>query len=268
MSKNLKCWQKDGIMEFRTCWKQYTALKLRFVGGIMTSAINHDLIPQKIGLTLTLTKFVTSRLSLCKQASACLEDFYVKSIYKQHVNFMNWTWISLFEHRFQSIQQWLQTAIMYMLTGIYARMEYLTQVCGHFALLVSFIHFIWNDQSTDVKFCLRRTVLNDILSLKFFPQKITLSLMASWSYVPVTKHYAMFCHTSFMAWPNTTKGSSNVTCQSTAIPTSWHVHPLDSAATSMQSDQSLLGAKWAATWQNQQNECAPSEDSDQCVLSG
>ena len=28
LSKNLKCWQKDGITEFRTCWKQYTPLKL------------------------------------------------------------------------------------------------------------------------------------------------------------------------------------------------------------------------------------------------
>ena len=34
LSKNLKCWQKDEITEFRTCWKQYTPLKLRFVGGI------------------------------------------------------------------------------------------------------------------------------------------------------------------------------------------------------------------------------------------
>ena len=33
--KNLKYWQKDGIKEFRTYWKQYTPLKLRFAGGII-----------------------------------------------------------------------------------------------------------------------------------------------------------------------------------------------------------------------------------------
>ena len=34
LSKNLKCRLKDGISGFRTCWKQYTPLKLRFAGGI------------------------------------------------------------------------------------------------------------------------------------------------------------------------------------------------------------------------------------------
>ena len=38
LSKNLRCWQ-DGITEFRTCWKQYTPLKLCFAGGILIAPV-------------------------------------------------------------------------------------------------------------------------------------------------------------------------------------------------------------------------------------
>ena len=33
----------------------------------------------------------------CKQVVAWLEDFHVKTMFKQHANSMIWTWISLFE---------------------------------------------------------------------------------------------------------------------------------------------------------------------------
>ena len=48
---------------------------------------------------------VTSR----KQTLTCLEDFQVKTMFKQQVNSIVWTWFSLYEHRFRLIWQWLQT---------------------------------------------------------------------------------------------------------------------------------------------------------------
>ena len=39
--QNLKCWQKDGIMEFRTCWKQYITLKLCFARGYKNACLKN-----------------------------------------------------------------------------------------------------------------------------------------------------------------------------------------------------------------------------------
>ena len=62
-----------------------------------------------VNKNVTICWFQCSNLMMCKQALACLEDFQVKMMFKQHVDSMIWTCISLFEHRFWSIQQWLQT---------------------------------------------------------------------------------------------------------------------------------------------------------------
>ena len=113
-----------GLKSYRKCWKIIIIIVFRTLNLVVQNGISLPNRTSKMSfplITLTSTKSQTKwsfwattfcHVTSCKQTLACLEEFCVKIK-------IVWTLVSLFEHWFWSIWQWLQTA---MDIGIYPRM--------------------------------------------------------------------------------------------------------------------------------------------------